>query len=121
MMPYPPKYEITPDSTIPTETHGTVGYVGWLHVAFDCGNVTAEAAAATKERVTRFLEAAPDVYAALKSARAFVKAELDVRVDSHTLGGDLATLDETDDGICAEAMRMLEQIDAALAKAEGRT
>lgn len=56
------------------------------------------------------------MHAALKSARAFVKAELDVRVDGHTLSG----APETDDGIRAEAMRMLEQIDAALAKAEGR-
>lgn len=115
-MPYPPKYEITPDRTIPTETHDTVGYVWWVHIKL-APEPTAEAAAATKERVTRFLEAAPDLVAALKSARAFVKAELDVRMDSHTLGG----APETDDGICAEAMRMLEQIDAALARAEGRT
>lgn len=59
-----------------------------------------------------------ELLAALKIARAFVQAELDVRIDSHTLGGDMATLDESEGGICGEAMDCLARIDAAIAKAE---
>ena len=59
-----------------------------------------------------------DLLAALRDARAFVEAELTVRIDSHTLGGDLATLDDADCGIVAEAQACLARIDAAIALAE---
>ena len=67
----------------------------------------------------RLFCAAPELLAALRRARTFVKDDLDLRVSSFTVGGDLATLDETDGGMCGEAIEMLAVIDAAIAKAEG--
>lgn len=52
--------------------------------------------------------------AAARSAAAFVREELAVRIDSHTLGGDLATIDETEGGIIGEAMDCLARLEAAL-------
>ena len=65
------------------------------------------------------LAASPDLLTALQDARAFVKAELDARISEHTTAGDMATLDETDGGLCGEAMDALARIDAAIAKATG--
>ena len=70
-----------------------------------------------EKAAAHLMVAAPELLAALHKAREFVQAELDVRVDSHTIGGDLSTLDEADGGICGEAIDMLAVIDAALTKA----
>lgn len=67
----------------------------------------------------RLFESAPDLLATLKSVREFVKAELDVRVDSHTLDGELMGFDYDGPPIITEARECLERIDAALARAEG--
>jgi|FreactcultureFD7_1027221.scaffolds.fasta_scaffold29446_2 hypothetical protein len=52
--------------------------------------------------------------ATLVNARAFVADELAVRIDSHTLGGDLSTIDESEGGIIGEAQQTLAMIDRAL-------
>ncbi len=65
------------------------------------------------------MAAAPKMREALKDVRRFIKAELDVRIASHTIGGGISTLDEQDGGLVGEAMQCLERIDAALGKAEG--
>ena len=67
----------------------------------------------------RLIAAAPDLMEALGVARSFVTDELAVRIDSHTLGGDLATLDDEDAGMVREALDCLARIDAAVARATG--
>jgi hypothetical protein len=61
-----------------------------------------------------------ELLATLKSVREFVKSELDVRVDSHTLGGVPMGFDYDGPRIIAEARERLERIDVVIAKAEGR-
>lgn len=73
--------------------------------------------AATADREKALVEA-------LKDARKFIAAELDVRLDSFCLKGtdgkpDISTLDDSDGGTCGEAMDFLARIDAALAKVKG--
>jgi hypothetical protein len=59
-------------------------------------------------------EASVDVVArALKFTHEFVTEELKVRVDSHTLGGDIKSVDDSEGGIIGEAMDCLAKIDEA--------
>ncbi len=78
-----------------------------MRIAFTCGWFAAQAHA--RAEIARLRDA-------LKDARNFVKAELDVRKDSYTINGDWATLDETDGGACGEALCCLERIDNTLAE-----
>ena len=65
------------------------------------------------------MAASKRMLAALELARAFVKEELDVRIDSHTLGGLAETLDEDGGMIVGEAADMLVTIDAVIRMAKG--
>ncbi len=82
-----------------------------MRIAFTRGWLTAQAHARAEmgAEIARLRDA-------LKDARNFVKAELDVRKDSYTINGDWATLDETDGGACGEALCCLERIDNTLAE-----
>lgn len=63
---------------------------------------------------------APEMLVALKEARDFIQAERNVRFDSCSLGGRVDTLDADGAELVSEADARLAQIDAAIAKAEGR-
>ena len=57
--------------------------------------------------------------AALKEARAFISAELECRIASYTIDGDISTADENETADIAEAQQALAIIDAALARVAG--
>jgi hypothetical protein len=52
--------------------------------------------------------------AALRQARDYISEDRDCLIDRHTVGGDLATLDDFDKQFVDEADRVLREIDAAL-------
>lgn len=72
------------------------------------------------DATARLLAASWDMLVALRAVREFVEDEFRVRVDSCTLGGDLATVDPEDESLITEALDTLAVIDAALEKAEGK-
>jgi hypothetical protein len=55
---------------------------------------------------------------ALRNAEHFLAAELQHRIDSFTLAGDISTLDEMDAGLVAEVTNCLDVVRAAIRKGD---
>jgi hypothetical protein len=103
------------------------GHLGWSIECIGCNRCTgriadkAEAmeawniiAAWNRRAAVTLDEASVEVVArALKFTHEFVTEELKVRVDSHTLGGDLKSVDDSEGALIGEAMDCLAKIDEA--------